>query len=143
MASRGADHNDASCYRDGKVQYEALARTSLFQSGLDRLKTGSKDHKIALMCAEKDPLDCHRTILVARELEKEGFDIRHILANGEIETHDQAMQRLMRTLKLDHGDLFMTDDDAREEAYRIQADAIAYRPDDDRMLARRNQEVQA
>ena len=65
----GARSEDASCYVRGKVQYDHLARTELFKKGLDRVRQGMKDYRIALMCAEKDPLVCHRAILVARHLD--------------------------------------------------------------------------
>ena len=50
--------------------------------------------RIALMCAEKDPLQCHRTILVSRHLVEQGVDVLHILADGGIESHADVMRRL-------------------------------------------------
>ena len=80
----GARSDDPSCYRDGKVQYDLLAKTELFKRGLERVCKGSEEYRIALMCAEKDPLECHRTILVSRELNKEGLAVEHILADGHV-----------------------------------------------------------
>jgi uncharacterized protein (DUF488 family) len=76
------------------------------------------------MCAEKDPLDCHRTILVARELVKRGTSVAHILATGEIESHEEAMERLRGKLKIQVEDLFGGDLD--EEAYELRGRQIAY-----------------
>ncbi|MEE8453919.1 MAG: DUF488 domain-containing protein, partial [Limibaculum sp.] len=81
----GARSDDPSCYASGQVQFDRLARTKLFESGIERIRTGASDHRIALMCAEHEPLECHRTILVARELEKCGVEIRHILSSGQVE----------------------------------------------------------
>src|SRR5260370_22847020 len=87
----GARSEDPTCYDDGKVQYDRLARTDLFRDGLDRIQEGAKKYRIALMCAEKDPLDCHRTILVARHLQALGFEVQHILADGGLESHKGAL----------------------------------------------------
>ena len=59
----GARSDDPDCYVGGKVQYDRLAGTELFKQGLKRVIRGLKeDFRIALMCAEKEPLECHRTI---------------------------------------------------------------------------------
>jgi len=120
----GARSKDPSCYVDGRVSYRKLAATALFRQGIDRLLTAGKSHTVAIMCAEKDPLDCHRTILVARELVKRGEQVAHILANGEVESHDQAMQRLREKLKIESADLF--GGDANEQAYELRGQQIAY-----------------
>jgi uncharacterized protein (DUF488 family) len=120
----GARSKDPSCYDDGRVSYRKLAGTELFRQGIDRLLDAAKTHTVAIMCAEKDPLDCHRTILVARELVKRGESVAHILASGAVESHEQAMQRLREKLKLDPADLFGSD--ANEQAYEIRGQQIAY-----------------
>lgn len=120
----GARSKDPSCYEEGRVSYRKLATTALFQHGIDRLLAAAKTHKVAIMCAEKDPLDCHRTILVARELVNRGESVAHILGSGEIEPHDTAMQRLRERLKLEPRDLF--GEDADEQAYELRGRQIAY-----------------
>ena len=122
----GARSNDPSCYRDGKVQYDLLAATELFKRGLDRVLKGSEEFRVALMCAEKDPLHCHRTILVARNIVTQGTPVRHILSDGAIETHEQSIERLLRVLKIPSSDLFHSKDEIIGDAYRVQAGAIAY-----------------
>jgi uncharacterized protein (DUF488 family) len=123
----GARTKDPSCYDDtGRVSYARLASTDLFRKGLERLLTGMRDHRIAIMCAEREPLDCHRTILVARELEKAGVPVSHILQDGSLESHRQTMQRLAAVLKLTATDLFRTPDELIEQAYEKQAGRIAY-----------------
>lgn len=120
----GARSRDPACYVDGRVSYIKLAATDLFRQGIDRLLMAAKSHTLAIMCAEKDPLDCHRTILVTRELVKRGEKVVHILANGEIEPHDQAMQRLREKLKIEPTDLF--GGDTNEQAYELRGQQIAY-----------------
>src|SRR5450432_3803767 len=77
----GARSGDPSCYENGRVRYGLLARTELFQQGLARVQDViSKAFRVALLCAEKEPIECHRTILVARHLTALGIDAQHILA---------------------------------------------------------------
>lgn len=120
----GARSKDPGCYEEGRVSYRRLAATELFRQGIDRLLTAAKTHTVAIMCAEKDPLDCHRTILVARELVRRGESVAHILATGEVESHDQVMQRLREKLKIESRDLFS--DDMNERAYEMRGRQIAY-----------------
>jgi len=122
----GARPDDPSCYKDHRVFYELLTNTAAFQEGLDGVCEIGRKHRAALMCAEKDPLFCHRTILVARALVKRNVSIEHILADGTIETHDQAMMRLLKQLKLPEADMFRTRDEIIDEACRKREEEIAY-----------------
>lgn len=127
----GARSNDPSCYRDGRVHYDALAATETFKSGIERLRRGvERGYRMALMCAEKDPLDCHRTILVAQALEEEQFDIAHILEDGSLESHADAKRRLVARFKLSD-DLFLSEAEASRKAMRLQGEKIAYARDDE------------
>src|SRR5208282_3924400 len=81
----GARSPDPNCYINGKVQYELLGQTAAFKIGLERLQTGATKFRVAMMCAEKEPLICHRTILVSRHLHDRGFNVRHILGTGDLE----------------------------------------------------------
>jgi uncharacterized protein (DUF488 family) len=132
----GARSEDADCYRDGKVQFDRLAQTPLFQDGLERVKTGARRMSIALMCAERDPLQCHRAILVSRYLVEQGVDVRHILADGGIESHADALRRLKRQLGIPDLDLFGSTEALDADAYRIQGERMAYqRPGEQWRLA--------
>lgn len=122
----GARSEDECCYIDGKVQYKLLAKTPLFQSGISRVIEGAGTHKIALMCAEKDPLDCHRTILVARELANRGARITHILQDGSTESHQDAISRLITKLGLGEADMFRSKELTVDDAYEKQGERIAY-----------------
>ena len=122
----GARSNDPACYEKGRVKYQLLARTPLFRSGIERVKDGSHSKVIALMCAEKEPLDCHRTILIARELVKAGADIAHVLENGQVETHNETLKRLCDQLGMKELDLFSTAEELIEQAYDAQEQRVAY-----------------
>ncbi len=122
----GARSADESCYVNGKVQYKLLAKTALFQSGLARVIHGAESHKIALMCAEKDPLNCHRTILVARELVSQGVNVMHILQDGSTELHRDAISRLISKMGLREADMFRSEYLTVDDAYEMQGERIAY-----------------
>lgn len=123
----GARSEDPSCYVQGKVQYNCLAQSALFRKGIDSLLERMQGCRLAIMCAEKDPLNCHRTILVARHLDSIGIAIEHILPDGSLETHQQAVARLLRQLKVPEcDDLFRTREAIIDDAYRIQGEHIAY-----------------
>jgi uncharacterized protein (DUF488 family) len=122
----GARSDDECCYVDDKVQYKLLAKTPLFQSGITRVIEGAETHKIALMCAEKDPLDCHRTILVARELVSRGANVTHILQNGLTELHQDAIGRLIIKMGLGEADMFRSEELTVDDAYEKQGERIAY-----------------
>ena len=122
----GARSDDSACYEDGRVQFNRLAQTDLFQSGIERVLMGSKKYHIALMCAEKEPLDCHRTLLVSRALEAIGVPIRHILADGSIEEQADTMLRLLDMTGLPRDGLFSNQEDLLEEACSAREARIAF-----------------
>ena len=91
----GGRPNDASCYENGRIRYDRVSKTRSFQKGIERVMENIAGHCVTLMCAEKEPLQCHRTLLVAQALQVRGIAVKHILADGGLETHDTAMNRLL------------------------------------------------
>lgn len=136
----GARPQDLSCYDStGKALYERIAGTNLFAEGIQRLIKGAQDYKIALMCAEKDPVTCHRTILVCRQLKKLSVQISHILSDGSLESQEELEKRLLRKfnkskdldgpiqLSLFELEPQQTEEEVDiEEAYNRQGNEIAY-----------------
>lgn len=121
----GARSDNSECYVDGRVQYSMLAAEPAFEAGLQRLLAGAQRYRLALMCAEKEPLDCHRTILICRALRGRAGRLGHVLADGTLESHDACEVRLMAL----HGlspDLLTSKEACIEEAYDRQAARIAY-----------------
>jgi uncharacterized protein (DUF488 family) len=125
----GARPNDPLCYRNGTIDFARLCQMDYFQEGLERLRAGAKRFNLAIMCSEKDPIECHRMILVCRHLRAADTAIKHILENGALEDNQAAEQRLMAHLKMAPADLFMSSDELAEEAYDKQGARIAYHDD--------------
>ena len=119
---------DPSCYdADGRVRYDRIANTDLFDNSIRDLTRGADARRIALMCTEKDPLECHRTLLVAPSLVAYKISVEHILADGSLENHDAAMDRLMDSLRLPpNGDMFRPRTEVIEEALSRQAKRVGH-----------------
>jgi uncharacterized protein (DUF488 family) len=122
----GGRPEDPACFEKGRVQYARLARTELFRSGLDRVVRGADEYRVALMCAEKEPLECHRALLVARALAERGVEVRHILADDRAEAHGSTMERLLDLLGLPRRDLFRSGEDLLAEALARQEERVAW-----------------
>ena len=132
--SLGGRSGDPACYEDGRIRYDRVATTESFKRGLARVVHGAAKHRVALMCAEKEPLDCHRTLLVARALDERGVDVAHIHAGGGLERHREAMDRLLGILNLPRDDLYRTREELIATAVSRQAERVAYV--DDKLAAR-------
>ena len=119
---------DRSCYdSDGRVVYDRVAETMQFDDGIRSVIRAAEDRRVALLCTENEPLECHRTLLVAQALADRNVAVCHILADGGLESHDDAMSRLVDMHKLPHhGDMFRTRDDVIVEALERQARKFAY-----------------
>ena len=122
----GARPQDPACYKDKKVQYKLMAKTPLFREGLKRVVSGSEHYRVALLCSEKDPLKCHRSVLISRELEALGADVSHILEDGSLQSQDETMDRLLKQSGLGGGDLFRTKEQLIEDACARQELEVAY-----------------
>jgi len=113
---------DPALYTDGIADFERMARTTLFREGLKRVTTDALWLRVALMCSEKDPLDCHRCLLAGRALAENGHDVRHILADGGMIAQKDIESELLAA----HGGLAF-EEDAVAAAYRERARKIAFR----------------
>jgi uncharacterized protein (DUF488 family) len=124
--SLGGRPDDPALYCDGIADYEAMAQREDFRAGLDRLLHLAAQRRVCLMCAEREPLDCHRCLLVARALAARGRSIGHILHDGTIEPHTRTQERLLA--QNGAADLFAPgQSDRLAAAYRSRARAVAYR----------------
>ncbi|MBW7992868.1 MAG: DUF488 domain-containing protein [Planctomycetes bacterium] len=127
----GAQRSEDDCYIDGQAKYDRIALMPTFQRGLETVLQGIELYRIALMCAESDPITCHRTILICRELKKICPDLKitHILGDGTEEPQEASEKKLINLHKLQpelFGDLTSTSG-LIEKAYDLQAEKIAYK----------------
>jgi uncharacterized protein (DUF488 family) len=99
----GGRPDNPALVKNGKPDYALMARTAPFVEGLARVIEASANEKVALLCAERDPIDCHRFHLIARELAARHIAIAHILPTGEIEPHADTERRARNDTP---GDLF-------------------------------------
>ena len=128
----GGRPDDADAYQsNGVVDYAARRRSYAFQRGVERLLKELEERSVAVMCAEEDPLQCHRFMMVCPELVKLGVDPVHIRKGGQIETQEAAEDRLLEANGLGSiasNTLFpQARSDALEDAYRLQAERFAFR----------------
>lgn len=121
----GARVADSAFYADGKLNYSLLKASEHFKMGIARVLTGMKDERIMLMCAEKDPVTCHRMFLICRTLRSYPFTIKHILEDGSGEEHGDTEKRLLKVYKLDQPDIFRSECDLIEEVYDRLCEKIA------------------
>jgi len=123
----GGRPEQPAMYTQGVADYAKMAASPDFQRGIARLMQEAKRGRVAVMCSEADPLDCHRCLLVARALGGAGVDIGHILASGTIMPHKEAEERLLQLADLAEAGLLLSSrDDRLAEAYRARASKVAY-----------------
>ena len=121
----GARPKDPHCWESGKVSYARIAASPAFQEAIHALIDQSHAKRIALMCAEKEPLGCHRTILVGRALALHDTDLAHIHADGRIETQVELENRLLHVAK-EQVDLLSSRDAALARAYDKRGRQMAF-----------------
>lgn len=126
----GARREEEACYVDDQAQYARIAQLHRFKAGIERVVDESRGRPTALMCSEGDPLTCHRTILVCREILRvfPGMHIDHILPDGTLEPHDAAIDRLIALHHLEpelFGEL-SSREGLVERAYEAQGARIAF-----------------
>ncbi|HCN68134.1 MAG TPA: DUF488 domain-containing protein [Candidatus Accumulibacter sp.] len=123
----GARPRDPACYVKGRADFDCIRATAAFAEALARLRRGAEEYRICLMCAERDPADCHRTWLVAQTLHDTGAVVTHILADGTVESHDALLRRVAGA---DSGtpSLFGDDTELLLATARREAVRVAYSP---------------
>ncbi len=118
----------------GQLDFEKVHHASHFKQGIERLKQGvAKGYTIALMCAESEPLDCHRFGMVSTALVRDDIDVLHIMKDGSVKTHHELEKELIKKYekKLPQPDIFTTNITPEEQlkvAYKLQNKDIAYSP---------------
>lgn len=131
----GARHSDPDLLdEEGKVDFEKVRKSYSFKNGIERIWLGlEKNFVISLMCSESEPFDCHRFSMVSIALEKEGFDVKHILKDKSIKSNAQLENLLLKKYdkKLPKPDMFTPNvslEDQLQVAYKLRNKEIAYSP---------------
>lgn len=122
-----------------QVDFEKAIETPLFQKGVERVMKGlEKGFCIAFMCSEADPLECHRFSLVSRYFYDQGLDVQHILKDGTLASHASLEKEMInqflhsRKYRLPEVDLLFetySQEDQRNDAYRLKNKEIGYKPE--------------
>jgi uncharacterized protein (DUF488 family) len=110
---------------NGVADYERMALEPSFKAGIERVFEGSKKFRIALMCSEHNPMECHRCLLVGRSIADAGLNVRHILSNGKILDQVAVENALLSGLERQSNDLF-SNTERLSMAYRKQANKFAF-----------------
>ena len=113
-------------YADGVADYEKMAQAPAFAEGLERVIEGAQSYRIALMCSERDPLTCHRCLLVGRALKERGARVSHLLDSGECVSHSAIEDELLARTGRTGDDLFAPRDERLAAAYREHARKVAF-----------------
>lgn len=124
----GGRPSDPSLYESGRVSYRRMAQSAVFGRAIRRIVAAARTHRVAIMCAEADPIECHRFLLIGRVLHERLIDVRHILATAAIETHAEGEMRLLEAVGLAQQSLFSDTASARGEAYALQEAKVAFAP---------------
>lgn len=126
----GARRSERECYLEGRADYGLISQTPAFKRGIERVTQGAAKMRVALMCAEKDPIECHRCILVTPHLRQQGLQVLHALSDGSLEDHAQTEKRLLRAFALENKELFRSQDEIVADAYKKQGEKVAYHEDE-------------
>ena len=133
----GARQNDRMYYcKEGYLDFETFSQSDAFLGGIKKLcKSMQENYTFALMCAEKDPIDCHRAILVSRSFSELGYRVIHLLPNGHSMTQEDINTLLMDKYYPNRNQLSFLDGVQDEsallkDAYRHRNAEIGYRMED-------------
>jgi uncharacterized protein (DUF488 family) len=122
----GGRPSGQNLYCDGVADYEKMAETEMFATGIKRVIEGAKKFRVALMCSEHDPLDCHRCLLVGRALSGEGVKLIHVMGDNSSISQETIEQKLLNLSGRLNDDLLMTALERLAVAYRERSRKVAY-----------------
>lgn len=80
---------------EGRVRYDQVALSRLFLDGIQRLEKGLEKYRVAMMCSEENPAECHRHLLVGRVLVERGIEPVHIRGDGRLESHQEVVRQTL------------------------------------------------
>lgn len=117
-----------------QVWYPKVRELPIFKTAIGRIEKGAREgHRIALMCSEGAPLECHRFPMIAYQLALDGFDVQHILRDGAVQTQAEVEADMLERFvnKIPQPGLFQPKIDRMEQlqaAYEQLNVAIGWKP---------------
>jgi uncharacterized protein (DUF488 family) len=116
---------------NGLADYSKRRRAPAFLEAIDKAIALARERKTAILCAEEDPLHCHRFLLICPALVAGGVAPVHLRRGGAAETQRDAEDRLLQL----HGFADVTSDSlfahgresALEDALRLQSEQYGFR----------------
>ena len=117
----GGRPKDEKLWRETRPDYRKMIETAAAKAALKQMRADAVTQPLAMMCSEKEPLDCHRCLMVARKLAAEGAAVRHILADGIIEPHAATEDRLLAWASKRQPELFQSPAERLDAAYDARA----------------------
>lgn len=125
-AELGGRPSESRYFCDGVADYDKMATAPSFKIGIERVLAEKGSYRLALMCSEHSPYDCHRCLLVGRALKEESVSIGHVLPNGNIHSQETIEAELLRMSSLGSHDMFKPSEDNLAKAYRARSLRVAY-----------------
>lgn len=119
--------------KDGFVDFEKFTQSEQFKNGLRKIKAGlERGINLVLMCAEKDPINCHRSIMIGHAMQKNGIEVLHIMHDGQLQHQKEIDKRLLELYFHDRNQLNLfaensSEQELIEQAYKKQNEKIGYR----------------
>lgn len=126
----GGRPKNKAYFLNGVADYDKMACDHSFREGIERVAIGSSKYRIALMCSEHNPLDCHRCLLVGRELKALNRRVSHILSNGNQITQEDVEAELLRQIGKEDADMFVPPSERLARAYQARAQKVAFSSND-------------
>ena len=133
----GAKRKTKVSYNDkGYADFDKVILEDEFKRGIERLKVGcAKNYKIVLLGAMQEPIRCHRAILLGKELIKAGFDVKHIMHEGDLKVQSELEEQLLEKYFEDRNQLTIDSllgnaisrEDMIKEGYKLANKEIGYR----------------
>lgn len=133
----GARQSNKALYVEGYLDFDLHCQSEAFKKGVSKLIDSlAQGYTFALMCAEKEPIRCHRTIMVSRRFFEKGYAVVHLLPNDKHTTQQDIEQNLLDKFfpDRDQATFFnepQSDQQLIPQAYRLQNAEIGYRMEDE------------
>lgn len=129
----GVRQENRSYYSNsGYLDFETFAKSPQFLKGFKKLvKSMNQNYRFALMCAEKDPFNCHRAILVSRAFHEAGYKVVHLMPKGMKMTQKDIEKRLLEMYFPNRNQItlfseILDEDECLIQAYRKRNADIGY-----------------